>query len=100
MAVEGITITLEEVTSTASSIRTQNNRLGDILANIRNQMNNLQRSWDSEAYRTIKANFDKLSTPFENYRQITESYADFLDKTVASYQNTESTNVSNAAAFE
>lgn len=100
MAIEGINITLEEVSSSASAIRTQNNNLNTILENIRSQMTNLGNTWNSEAYNTIKTNFDKLIPTFKNYYEITDSYADFLDKTVLSYQQTESTNVSNAAAFE
>ena len=100
MAIEGIQLTLEELTNSAGVIRRRNDELSTILNNIRTQMNNLKNSWSSEASMEIQTNFEKLNPKFENYFNIIDSYADFLDKTVISYQGTESTNVSNAAAFE
>lgn len=97
--IDGINITLEELTNAAANIRRQNTEMSNILQSIQAQMKNLGNTWDSEAYRTIMGNFEKLTPKFTNYSDIIESYADFLDKTVTSYQNTENTNTTNATAF-
>jgi len=100
MAIDGINITLEELTNAANNIRRRNDELNGILANIKNQMNNLRNTWESEAARNILATFSSVEPKFQQYFDVIASYADFLDKTVLSYQSTESTNVANAAAFQ
>ncbi len=98
--IDGINITLEELNSAATNIHKRNAELNAILENIKNQMNNLRNSWESEAARNIQNNFSSVEPKFKQYFDVIESYSDFLVKTVQSYQSTESTNISNAAAFE
>lgn len=100
MANEGISITPEELAGEANNIRRCNNELRNILRDIDNQMGELERTWSSDACDTIMTNFKKLRPKFDAYSEVINSYADFLDKTVQSYQNTEATNVSNASAFD
>jgi WXG100 family type VII secretion target len=99
MAIDGISISLEEVTQVASSMRTTNSALYARLSDIRISMNNLVQNWQSPAEEAIIKKFNKLASTFENYKNIVESYAKFLDNTVTNYQSTESANTNNANSF-
>ena len=100
MAVDGINISMNEVSSTADQIRTQNNQLKAKLDEIRTEMNNLAQSWDSDAYNTIRGKVNGLAPRIEDYQQVIESYAAFLNKTVEAYTTAETNINSNASAFK
>ncbi len=100
MAVEGIHISLAEVSKTAGTIRTLNTSLDERLNEIKKQMNDLSSTWQSPAAETIRSKFNALVPVFENYKQIVESYAKFLDNTVTSYESTETAINNNASAFK
>ena len=100
MAGDTINISLAEVSSTASTIRTLNQNLSNRLEDIKTQMNNLAGTWQSEGSETIRANFNALQSKFEQYREVVDSYATFLDKTVEAYDAAETTINSNASAFK
>jgi len=100
MNVEGISISLEEVKSSAGTIRTINNGLDAKLAEVKKAMNDMSNSWKSPAGETIKAKFTALEPKFQEYKEIIESYAKFLDTTVDSYQATENAVNNNASAFK
>lgn len=100
MAVEGIKISLGEVSKTASQIRTLNASLSANLEEIKKEMNALSQTWQSDASNTIRANFNTLSPRFEEYRQVVDSYAKFLDNTVTNYNAAETAINNNANAFK
>jgi WXG100 family type VII secretion target len=100
MAVEGIKITLGEVSSTASQIRTLNQNLTERLSEIKREMNALSATWNSDASNTIRGNFNAMQPKFESFREIVESYAKFLDNTVQAYNTTETNINQNASAFK
>ncbi|ADU31793.1 pore-forming ESAT-6 family protein [Evansella cellulosilytica] len=100
MAVEGIKITLGEVTKTANQIRTLNQSLSSNLEEIKKEMNTLSQTWQSDASNTIRTNFNALSPRFEEYRQVVDSYAKFLDNTVTNYNSAETAINNNANAFK
>jgi WXG100 family type VII secretion target len=100
MAVEGINISLGEVSKTAGTIRTLNTTLTARLEDIKKEMDGLAATWQSEGSETIRGNFNALAPKFENYREIIESYAKFLDTTVASYDAAETQINSNASQFK
>lgn len=97
---EGIKISLDEVSGTATTIRTLNNSMTQTLENIKQEMNNLSATWQSDAGETIRARFNTMSSSFEEYRKIVDSYAAFLDDTVSTYETTENTINANADAFQ
>lgn len=97
---EGIQITLAEVTRTAGEVRRQNAQLEQQLQEMRRIMNDLSATWQSPAAETIRARFNGMVPIFENYRDIIESYAKFLDTTVASYEATENNINQSAASFQ
>lgn len=100
MAIEGINISLGEVTKTAASLRKINKVLTDRLGEIKKEMDSLATTWQSDASTTIRNNFNSFSPRFEEYRAVVESYAAFLDRTVADYDATETAINNNAGAFK
>lgn len=100
MSVEGIKISLGEVAKTAGTIRTINQNLSTRLEDIKKEMNNLANTWQSDASNTVRENFNALAPRFEEYKNIVESYAKFLDATVANYDAAETAINSNASAFK
>jgi len=96
MSVEGINISLGEVSKTAGAIRTINKSLYTRLEEIKKEMNNLSSTWQSDASETIRNKFNALAPRFEEYNSVVESYAQFLDDTVTHYNTTE-TKINNYA---
>lgn len=97
---EGIHISLGEVSKTAGDIRNINKNLTDRLQEIKKQMDDLSQTWQSDASNTIRERFNSLVPKFDNYREIVESYAKFLDNTVANYNAVETQIANNASAFK
>jgi WXG100 family type VII secretion target len=100
MAIEGLKITLPEVTKTAAQLRTLNQTLTDRLSEIKKDMNALAAYWDSDASSSIRANFNALQPKFDEYRQTIDNYAKFLDSTVTHYTDAESKINNNANMFK
>lgn len=99
MSVEGIKISLGEVSKTAGTIKTLNQSLTTRLEEMKKEMNNLNSTWQSDAATTIVQNFNALAPKFNEYHEIVEAYAKFLDNTVASYDAAETAINNNASAF-
>lgn len=95
-----IDISLAEVANTASSIRATNQRLKSNLTDIKTQMNGLAQSWSSPAAENIVARFNSLDTSFQNYYDIIDKYALFLDQTVEAYDTTETAINTGASSFQ
>lgn len=100
MAADGINISLNEVSATAGTIRSLNQKLSQDLAQIKTEINNLANSWQSDASTTIQSKINGMQTQFDEYQKVIESYAKFLDDTVQTYQQTESSVNSNASVFQ
>lgn len=100
MSIEGISISLAEVTSTAGSIRRINEVLDARLQDIKTEMNSLTNTWSSDASNTIQDKFNGLVPRFEEYKKVIESYAKFLDQTVTNYDAAETAINSNASQFK
>ncbi|MCY9692057.1 pore-forming ESAT-6 family protein [Paenibacillus alginolyticus] len=100
MSVQGINISLAEVTSTANRIRSVNTNLLDKLKEIKTEMNSLTSTWQSEASDTAQNKFNALESKFTNYYDIIQAYATFLDTTVTNYDAAETKINANASAFK
>lgn len=100
MAAEGINISLPEVSSTAQSIKAINQDLSTRLEEIKKEMGNLAQSWQSDASNTIRDKFNALAPRFEEYKNVINSYAIFLDQTVDNYNQTETAINNNANQFK
>lgn len=97
---ENIKITLPEVSTSASNIRSINASLDDTLNNVNKMMNDLSSVWQGTAGETIVNKFRSFSRKFIDESETIEEYAKFLDYTVSSYDSLESTLTSNASSFE
>ena len=94
-----INISLPEVTATANSIRDINKNLSTTLEEIKGLMDSLESTWQSEGSDTIRNAFNALQPRIDEYHDVVDSYADFLDKTVEKYTTTETTVTSGASEF-
>lgn len=97
---DGLSISFNEVSATATTIRSLNTNLRTDLDNIKKEINNLKSVWDSDAGDLIQTKINGMLTHFEDYEKVIESYAKFLDETVASYQQVEKTNEGILATFQ
>ncbi|MBQ5951822.1 MAG: WXG100 family type VII secretion target [Lachnospiraceae bacterium] len=100
MAADGIQITLGELTQVAGNIRSLNTSLTACLEECRSTMNALAQDWSSESSETIRAKFNAHAAHFEEYRNVIDSYAKFLDSTASAYEATENSINSNANLFK
>lgn len=97
---DGIKISLNEVSNTAGSLRNLNQQLTTKLEEIKAQMDGLASTWQSDASNTIRAKFTGLQPRFEEYREVIDNYARFLDSTVQAYDTAESNINNNASMFK
>ena len=97
---EEIRITLPEVSECAAQIRSYNANLDEILSYVNRTMNELNSIWESDGQQTLLSRFQKFATKFVDESEVIESYAKFLDNTVADYDSLESTIVANASNFD
>lgn len=93
-----IKITFAEVRDKTAKIRRHNEKLTEQLINIKTIINALEADWTSDTSDTIRAKITAMQPKFDTYREVIESYAKFLDSTVAQYESTESTLNSNASS--
>ena len=92
-----IKITFEEVKANTKQIRTHNEALNNLLQQIKSAINALETEWTSDTSDTIRSKITGMQPKFDSYKEVIESYAKFLDNTVAQYEQTESTLNTNAA---
>ncbi len=95
-----INVSTQQLTDTAEKIKTLNEKMDADLQNINQKMDSLQATWKSDAATDIRANMNALKPRFEEYKNVVESYRQFLLRTAQSYEQTEGTIQSNAAAFK
>lgn len=95
-----IKITFGEVKTKAGQIRTCNENLSDYLNQIKTKISQLDVEWTSDTSDTIREKINGMQGKFDDYKNIIESYAKFLETTVELYEATESTLNSNASMFE
>lgn len=98
--IEGIKITLGEVSKTSTTIRSLNQSLDTKLTDMQSQVNSLSSTWTSDAGNTIVQKMKNMSGRFEEYKKVIESYASFLDQTVTNYDSVETNINRNAEAFK
>lgn len=94
-----INISFEEVTAIASKISELNTGLTERLSEIKTAVINLESTWESQASETIRTKMDGMQGRFDEYKEIVDSYADFLNKTVAAYEDAENQLQTYASSF-
>lgn len=95
-----IRISLNEVSTTADTIRSINESLYDDLMQIRQQVTSLDSYWQSDTSDTVRSRFQQFSTRFDTQKEVINAYVKFLEFTVSSYDSLESTLNANASSFE
>ena len=95
-----LNISLEQVSETASVLRTLNQSMYDSLQQMKRFMNNTDSSWMSEAGETIRTRFNQFAVRFESQKEDIDSYARFLERTVTDYDTLETTLNSNASGMQ
>ena len=95
-----INISLAEVSEAASKMRNYNQLMYENLENMKKDMNSLDVSWISDGSSEIRNRFNLLSNKFNEYKTIIDSYVNFLELTVSSYDSVESTITSNASTIQ
>lgn len=93
-----IKITFEEVKAMTAKIRAHNETLDETLAKIKSVINALEADWTSDTSDTIRSKITGMQPKFDSYKEVIESYAKFLDNSVAKYESTEGTLNSNASS--
>lgn len=101
MADNMINITLPEVSSHSTSIRTSNTDLTAALLEAKQAIESiLGSSWQGAPVDGMKAKMTALQTKFDTYQQIIDDYAKFLDKTVDRYTTTDAQVSQNVQALQ
>lgn len=96
---ETIMIHSSELSSTAKRVRSLNQSMGERLHTIENEMNYLSDTWQSDAANQIRERFSALKPAFDDYRQVIENYAVFLEHTAANYEAAEQAIYTQASQF-
>lgn len=97
---DSIQISTQVLIDTATEVRSINAAMDEKLKEINKNMNLLEETWKSDAATDIRAAMNNLQPRFEQYKNVVESYAKFLDKTAQSYETTEGVIQTNASAFK
>ena len=85
-----IRISLSQVQEVSSRIRSLNATMYDLLSRMKADMNALDTSWVSASGDAIRSQFQMFSQRFETQKEIIDSYAEFLDLVVSTYDTNES----------
>lgn len=96
----GIKISLQDITDCANRISILNAGLQESLQVMKKEMLLLQDTWISDAARETIRKFNAVSVRFEKQKEIIDSYTRFLHLTVSSYDSLESTITANASGMQ
>ena len=95
-----ISISLNEVSETASRIRQLNQMMYDALLEMKKEMNLLSGTWISEGSEEIRSRFAMFAGRFDRQKTVIDEYARFLELTVSSYDSLESAITGNASGIQ
>ena len=94
-----INISLNEVNDLSNEIKRINTNILDILNYAKQEMMSLSNDWQSSGSEMIRNRFQYFSNKFIEQKDVIDSYARFLDYTVASYDSLETTITKNASSI-
>ena len=95
-----ISISFKGVKDTAKQVRDCNVSLDEKLQEIKRIINELESSYPSDTSDTIRSKINGMQKYFTTYKQVIDSYADFLDAAADQYEHVEGTLNQNAAQFK
>lgn len=93
-----VKITFEEVRAKATEMRGYNETLTQTLQEIKSTINALEADYTSDTSDTIRSAITAMQPKFDNYKEVIESYAAFLDNVAQRYETTEGTLNTNASS--
>lgn len=96
----GISISLAEVSAAAQQISTLNAQMNEALLEMKREMNSLEGGWISEAGETIRTRFNAFANRFETQRITISNYARYLEQVVSSYDTLEGAISANASGMQ
>lgn len=99
MANNTINISLAEVTAIANKITSLNEELSGRLEKIKTALTDLQNTWSSDASKTIVEKMNQMDPRFKEYKEVVESYSQFLHQTVEMYDTAETQLQTYASSF-
>lgn len=91
-----IEISTQVLRDTAETVRRLKESLNDTLKDANTTVQNLESTWDSDAGRRIREGMRSMESRFEQYRNIVETYAAFLETTADEYDRIETDLTRNA----
>ena len=97
---DNLKISLGQVSDCAAKIRSCNNEMFADLSRIRKEMDQTSGSWMSDGAEAIRSRFQQFAARFEQQKELIDTYARFLDRTVESYDSLETTITSNAQGIQ
>lgn len=89
--INGIKVSIGEMTSVKSALETDNKTLIDELNKVKSSMDILAGTevWSSEGGSAIQAKFTALFPKFAEIHKVVEEYTEFLGKTISGYDANE-----------
>lgn len=84
----------------ADGIDQKNKEMRKTLDDIQAKINSLKGDWESNSAETIRQKITNMSSRFENYQQVVNSYVKFIRNAAAQSKNLEGTLDSNASQFK
>ncbi|MBQ9327601.1 MAG: pore-forming ESAT-6 family protein [Solobacterium sp.] len=97
---DNLKISLAEVSECAARIRSCNERMQEDLNAMNREMKQTGNTWISEAGEAIRSRFTQFAARFEQQKEVIDTYAAFLDRTVDSYDTLETTITGNAQGMQ
>ena len=85
-----ITITPQELRTSANNFRTKSEEIVDILKYLMTEVNNLESTWDGAAQDTFFAQYNELQTPLNQFPEILNGIAGQLDGVAQTLEETDS----------
>ncbi|MCM1221652.1 MAG: WXG100 family type VII secretion target [Lachnospiraceae bacterium] len=84
----------------ANSIDQKNREMRKTLDDIQAKINSLKGDWESNSAETIRQKITNMSSRFETYQQVVNSYVKFIRNAAAQSKNMEVAINSNASQFK
>lgn len=84
----------------ADNIDNKNRAMRDTLDEIQRKINSLKGDWESDSAETIRQKITNMSSRFESYQQVVNSYVKFIRNAATASRTVESALNSNASQFK
>lgn len=81
-----IKISFSEVRAKAAQIRALNQNMSQAISGVKSVLNTIEAEWSSDAADAMAAHMAAMGPKFNSHYEVVESYAKFLDNTVAQYE--------------